>query len=70
MELSPSWTATSCAATQEIPNILLNLKVHDHVYESPQLVPTLSHISSLQTTLSYLPKIHLTIIVPPMSRSP
>jgi hypothetical protein len=30
MELSPSWIASNCAATQEVPSILWNLKVMLH----------------------------------------
>jgi hypothetical protein len=62
MELSPSREAANCAATQELPSVLWNPKVHYRVHKSPPLVPTLSQIDPMPTIPSYLSKIHFNIV--------
>jgi hypothetical protein len=62
MEMSPSWEAANCAATQDLPSILWNPNVHYHVHKSPPLVRILREIDPVHTIPSYFSKIHLTIV--------
>jgi hypothetical protein len=63
MELSPSWEAASCAATQELPKIVWKPKVHYRVHKSSPLVPIRSHINQIHTTPFYISRIHLVLSI-------
>jgi hypothetical protein len=63
MEQSSSWEANSHSHSKEIPRLLWNPKVHDHVLKSPQLVPILRQMHPVLTFSSCFPTIHSNIIL-------
>jgi hypothetical protein len=69
MELSPSWVSVNCAATQELPSVLWNTKVHYRVHKRHPLVPILSQINPIHTIPSFLSKIQFNIVHPSTSWS-
>ena len=67
---SPSWEANWFAASQEIPRILWNPKVHYRTHKRPPPVSILGQPISVHKPTSHLLEIHPNIIHPSMFSSP
>jgi hypothetical protein len=63
MQQSPSWEANRFSASQEIPSILWNPKVHYHSHKCPSPVPILSQLNTVHTPTPYFLKILPNIIL-------
>jgi hypothetical protein len=59
MGRSPSWEANRFAASQEIPRVLLNTKVHYRIHKCPPPVSVPSQPNSVHNPIFYLLNNHL-----------
>jgi len=70
MVQSPSREANRFAASQEIPRISRNPKVHYHTHKRPPPVTILDQPNPVHTPTSHLLEIHPIVIHPSTLRSP
>jgi hypothetical protein len=62
MEQSPSYEANQFSASQEIPRILWEPKIHYRIHKRPPPVPVLGQIDLVHALTSHFLKLHLNII--------